>query len=193
MQTEIEAKFLDVNHDEVREKLKALGATLAQPMRLMRRRNFDIPGIKTHSWARVRDEGDKVTVSYKQVDDKSAVGTKEVNVVVNDFDQACLLLEAFGLRQKSYQETRRESWRLGEVEIELDEWPWLQPLVEVEAPSEEKLWHTAKELGLDRHGILHGAADGHYALVYDVTEAEVNLWPEITFSDVPEWLEEKRK
>ncbi len=193
MQTEIEAKFLNVNHDEIREKLKARGATLEQPIRLMRRKNFDIPGVRTHSWARVRDEGNKVTVSYKQVDEKSVLGTKEINVTVDNFDRACSLLEALGLEQKSYQETKRESWRLGDVEIELDEWPWLEPLVEIEAPTEKMLWDTAELFGLGNNEILHGAADGHYAHVYDVTEDEVNKWLVIDFSVVPDWLEAKRK
>lgn len=193
MYTEIEAKFLDVDHDDVRERLRVLGAELVQPLRLMRRKNFDIPGTSLHCWARVRDEGDKVTVSYKQVDDLTAQGTKEIVVEVDDFDNACMLLSSFGLEQKSYQETKRESWRLGDIEIELDEWPWLQPLVEIEAPNEEDLWETARKLKLDKKDILHGAADGHYALIYDVTEQEVNRWPEIKFGSVPEWLETKRR
>lgn len=43
MNTEIEAKFLDVDHDAVRAKLTALGATCEQPMRLMRRLTLEIP------------------------------------------------------------------------------------------------------------------------------------------------------
>lgn len=38
MQQEIEAKFLHQNHDEIRQKLKALGAKCTEPMRTMRRK-----------------------------------------------------------------------------------------------------------------------------------------------------------
>jgi uncharacterized protein (DUF934 family) len=58
MQTEIEAKFLSSNHDEIRGKLQALGAVCEQPMRLMRRVTIDTPAMKAkNGWLRVRDEG----------------------------------------------------------------------------------------------------------------------------------------
>jgi hypothetical protein len=41
MQQEIEAKFLNVDHDEVRAKLLAKHAVCVHPMRLMRRELFD--------------------------------------------------------------------------------------------------------------------------------------------------------
>jgi len=194
MQTEIEAKFLDVDHDVVRAKLKKLGAVCERPHTLMRRKNFDFPVRKQMAgWVRVRDEGGKITLSYKQMNDRGVHGTKEINVTVDDFEKTCQLLLALGLAQTSYQETKRESWKLGQTEIELDEWPWLEPLAEIEAASEQKLWEVAKLLGLDKHQILHGPADGHYALKYNVTEDEINALPEITFSPVPAWLEAKKK
>ena len=59
MNTEIEAKFLNVNFDEIREKLTKLGAICEQPMRLMRRYTFDNAYMKNgkDSFVRVRNEG----------------------------------------------------------------------------------------------------------------------------------------
>jgi len=38
-----------------------------------------------------------------------------------------------GLRQKAYQETRREVWKINdEIEIMLDEWPGISPFIEIE-------------------------------------------------------------
>lgn len=45
MQTELEAKFIDIDKNIVRQKLKAAGAKLVAPERLMRRRNFDYPDL----------------------------------------------------------------------------------------------------------------------------------------------------
>src|SRR5690606_39780002 len=107
MHTEIEAKFLGVNHDAVRQKLKSAGAERVHSMRLMRRKNYDYPDLRLEKqftgWVRVRDEGGKVTLAYKQLDDRTLTGTKEVSVVVSDFDDTCRFLEAIGLEVQSYQ------------------------------------------------------------------------------------------
>ena len=55
--TEIEAKFLDIDPRLIREKLRAFGAELVHPERLMQRLNFDFPDKRLErigGWARVR-------------------------------------------------------------------------------------------------------------------------------------------
>lgn len=196
MQTEIEAKFLDVDHGAMRAKLHAVGAICEQPLRLMRRTVYDFPDAsldKRHAWVRARDEGDKITMSFKQLSDRGVRGTKEVNLTVNSFDEADRFLAALGLKRKSYQETKRESWSLHDVQIELDEWPWIKPFIEIEAPSEKLLRETVVRLGLDWAKALHGSVEIGYQAEYDVTEQEVNTWSEILFQPVPSWLEQKRK
>lgn len=196
MQTEIEAKFLDINHDEVRKKLKTLGARLEQPMRLMRRKNYDFPGRTLEKektgWVRARDEGDKCTLAYKQLNDRTLHGTKEVSITVSSFEETCLLLEQIGLEAQSYQETKRESWVLGGVQIEIDEWPWVKPFIEIEAPTEDELKAVADKLGLKMNNAVHGSVEIVYLAEYDVTEEEVDHWDEIIFVPVPDWLEARR-
>lgn len=197
MQTEIEAKFLKVDHDSLRLKLKEQGATCEQPMRLMRRKNYDYPDYRldrtNRGWVRVRDEGNKSTLAYKQLNDRTLHGTKEVSVAVSDFDNTCQFLEAIGLQAKTYQETRRESWRLGDVEIELDEWPWVPPYVELEGPDAESLKRTVLKLGLDWSQAMHGSVEVVYQDIFDVTEEDIDHIETITFGPVPDWLEAKRK
>lgn len=195
MQTEIEAKWLNINPDEMRAKLKNIGAVLVEPERLMTRRNFDFPDgrlAKIRGWVRLRDENDKITLSYKQMDDRTVHGTKEVNLIVNDIDSTCNFLEALGLQQKSYQETKRESWKLDGAEVEIDTWPWIPSFVEIETDSEEKLFDIADRLDLPRDKALHGSVEIAYQAVYDVTEEQVNGWENISFIDTPSWLLEKK-
>jgi adenylate cyclase, class 2 len=196
METELEGKWLNIDLDSIRRTLRSNGAERIHPERLMVRVNFDLPDKSLESkggWVRVRDEGDKVTLSYKQLSDRTLHGTKEVMVTVNDFKTACDLLRATGFKQTSHQETKRESWKLGAAEIELDTWPWIPSFVEIEAPSEAQLIGTANMLGLDMKDVLHGSVEVAYQAVYDVSEAEVDAWPTIHFSDTPDWLEPKRK
>jgi len=195
MQTEIEVKFLDINADELRKKLKDLGAVLEYAEILMKRKNFDYPDCRLdqiNAWLRVRDEGNKVTLSYKRLDERTLYGTKELDVEVNNFDNACALLETIGLQQKSYQETKRELWILDDCQVSLDTWPWIPSFVEIEGSSKEKVKAVANNLGFDWDNGLHGSVEIAYKKYYDVTEAEVNSCPEITFSSVPNWLMERK-
>ncbi len=196
MQTEIEAKWLDISIPEMRKQLKAIGAKLVVPERMMVRANFDYPDRsleKIGGWIRVRNEGDKITLSYKQLNDRTLHGTKEVTVVVNDFDDTCNFLTSIGIKQTSFQESKRESWKLGATEIELDTWPWIPSDLEIEAHDEPTLRAVAEQLNLDYSKALHGSVEIAYQAAFDVTEEEVNSWPEIRFGDVPEELERKRK
>lgn len=196
MQTEIEAKWLNIDISEMRKKLVSAGATLVASERQMIRAVFDYPDKrleKIGGWVRVRNEGDKVTLSYKQLNDRTLHGTKEVMVIVNDYDSTCTFLESIGLEKVSVQETKRESWKIGEAEIELDTWPWIPSFIEIEAKDEAVLRKTASSLGLDFSQALHGSVETAYQAIYDVSEAEIDSWPEIRFSDTPDWLELKRK
>jgi adenylate cyclase class 2 len=196
METEIEAKWLNIDIDAFRKLLERVGAELVQAERGMVRKVYDYPDKrleKIGGWVRVRDEGDKVTMSYKQLNDRTLHGTKEVNVTVNDFDAACSFIESIGLEANSYQETKRESWRLGDTEIELDTWPWIPSFVEIEAKTEDALRETASKLGLDYAAALHGSVETAYQAVYDLSESEIDSWKEIRFSDVPDWLAAKAK
>lgn len=196
MHTEIEAKWLNINIDDMRKCLKEAGATLITPERMMTRSVFDYPDKRLENiggWVRVRDEGDKITLSYKQLNDRTMHGTKEVTVVVDDFESACVFLESIGLERYAFQETKRESWKLDGVEIELDTWPWIPSFVELEARNETDLRTVAAKLGLELEHALHGSVETAYQAVYEVGEAEIDNWPEIRFIPVPDWLEAKRK
>jgi adenylate cyclase class 2 len=162
----------------------------------MRRKNFDYPDFrleKNGGWVRVRDEGDKVTLSYKQLNDRTLTGTKEVSLIVNNFDETCLFLSSIGLVSYSYQETERESWMLDGVEIEIDNWPWVPTFLEIEGQTEEEVKEVAKKLNLDWNDALFGSVEIVYQRYFDVTEKEVDSWEEMKLGKVPEWLSKKRR
>lgn len=67
----------------------------------------------------------------------------------------------------SYEETKREVWRLGEAEVTIDTWPFLAPLVEIEAPTEATLQTTCERLGFTYTDTLFGTVDLLYAKKYN--------------------------
>ena len=162
----------------------------------MTRKVFDFPDHrleKEGAWVRVRNEGDKITLSYKKLVDRSLHGTKEITVVVNDFDETCNMLLALGFVQDSFQETKREKWTWEDCEITIDTWPWIPTFVELEASNEDKIKSLAEKLSLDWNEALHGSVEIVYQKYYNVTEKEIDSWEKITFVPVPDWLEIKRR
>ncbi len=177
MKSEIEVKFLNVDIADVRTKLTSVGAECESPMRLMRRVIIDYADrrlqVGKDAFVRVRDEGDKVSLTYKQFDKLSVDGAKEIETIVGDFESTVQLFEAIGLERKSTQESLRETWKLGGIEIVIDEWPWLNTYIEIEGASETELKEVAQQLGFDWTKAVFG----------DVMMAYRSQYPKCTMKD----------
>jgi adenylate cyclase class IV len=177
MSKEIESKWLDVDFDELRKRIKLGGGELVQPMTLMKLHVFDSSDhalSRDEAFIRVRDEGDRVTMCYKKFSADTLDGVTEITFDVSDYDKAVEFLVSAGFIIKKTEEKRRETWRLGTAEIALDEWPWLPPLIEVETPSESDQSIVAEKLGLDLKKASHSAVGHFYADVYGIDESDFN-------------------
>lgn len=185
MKTEIEVKFCDIDLDATREILARAGAVCEQPMRLMRRIIIETEMLaQRHGFVRVRDEGDRTTLTYKQFDEASLTGAKEIEVTVSDFDATVALLEQVDLVHKSFQESRRETWKFGDVEVVIDEWPHLNAYIEIEGASEEGVKRAAEKLGFDWANAVFGSVTEVYQHQYPNGNARelVNM-PRIAFDE----------
>lgn len=184
MEIEYEATFEKIDKDEIRAKLKDVGAELIRPEFMQKRMVFNLPTghEKKGGWLRVRDEGDKITMSLKIVDGTSIQDQKELQINVDSFESGAAMLEAIGCERKAFQESKRELWKLNEVEITIDEWPFLEPYIEVEGKSEEDVKRTSELLGFDYSSALFDSVDGQYAVKYGITKDQINQrTPEILF------------
>jgi len=164
MESEIEVKFLDVDTNDIRERLKTAGATLEHPMRLMKRALIEeVHHAKENSFIRIRDEGDKVTLTFKRrmlADEVSTIdSTKEIETTVGDFDKTVMIFAEAGWQYITMQESRRETWQLDDAEVVIDEWPWIRPYIEIEAASEEIVKNVASKLGFDWKDAKFGSVD----------------------------------
>lgn len=189
MKAEIEVKFADISIEAIRAALAAAGAVCEQPMRLMRRALIEEPHHKAeHAFMRIRDEGDKVTLTFKRRTDPVATAidsVKELEVEVSDFGKTVELFSEAGWHYKTFQESKRETWRLEGVEIVIDEWPWLQPYIEIEGESEAAIKAVAAALGLDWKVAIFGHIDDLYSRQYDFLDGirgVIDL-PEVRFND----------
>ncbi|MBM4177237.1 CYTH domain-containing protein [Candidatus Gribaldobacteria bacterium] len=171
MQTEYEATFLNIDKDKMRDKLKELGAVLVKPEVLMKRYVFNLPQekYKNRGWARVRDEGDKITMSFKTVNFEG-VGKiddqKEICLKIDNFENGVEFLKLLGCQEKAFQESKREVWQLHRVEICLDEWPFLEPFIEIEGLNESEVKIVSEKLGFNYKEALFCAVGTIYAKKY---------------------------
>jgi adenylate cyclase, class 2 len=152
MAIEYEATYLNINKDEYRIKLKNLGAELIRVEYKQKRYNFDLQSLGRNfwEWARVRDDGDKITMAYKCIPtDSSIEEQKEVEFDISDMDLGVEFLESLGARMTNYSETLRERWVLGWVEIDIDTWPYLEPYIEIEGENKEEVKKVSELLGFD--------------------------------------------
>lgn len=182
MHTEYEARFLDVDVTALLDKLNAETAMRLMPRTLMRRivfKNSDIEG--RGGWLRLRDEGHRVTLTYKQTTGgPSAIDTTlEAEIVVSDFELTKNLLEAMGFTALRYQENYREEWKFGEVTLDLDTWPDLPTFLEIEGPDEESVRDAATNLGLSLAQASYGSVDEVYLTVL---ERDILAESALTFS-----------
>lgn len=186
MEVEYEATFENINKDEVRAKLKEVGAELVKSEFKQKQAVLNLPvghNLKG-GWLRVRTQDDLTTLSLKVVDGSNTItGQKEIEVAVNDFAAAVSILENIGCEKKADQEKNRELWRLDEVDVTIDEWPFLEPFVEVESDSEEKVKAACEKLGFDYSKALFDSVDAQYSKKYGITIDAVNQrTPEILFN-----------
>jgi adenylate cyclase, class 2 len=156
---EIEVKFLDIDPVAIEQKLKSVGAKKVFD-RIFKSRVFDYPDLRLNTakaWIRLRDEGEKITLSFKQrlVTKKEDDGTNndtgmiEHEVIVNDFDKTSSIFLSAGFIQKFYEEKRRIRYMLNDIEFDIDFVPLLKPYLEIESDSWDKIDQAIEILGLD--------------------------------------------
>ena len=121
-------------------------------------------------------------MTLKVVDGIRIQSQKEINLEVNDFEKANQFLIALECKKKAYQENKRELWDLNGVEITIDEWPFLEPILEIEGKSERAVKSVCKKLKLDYSKALFCAIGAIYSKKYGISEYIINnKTPKIVF------------
>jgi len=200
MRPEIEAKFLATEHREIRKRLESQKAELVTPMRLTKKVILDYPNRRLEhnkeGWLRISDDGDRVTLTYKETVERQRGYSREIEVVTSDFEKTVELFKKVGLKIYALQESRREVWRLGSVDIMLDEWPWLKSFTKVEGLSEAAVRDAAARIGLPWSQAVFGSLNIAYAAEYPgiklSTKENISQIPEMLFGKpLPAWLKER--
>jgi adenylate cyclase class 2 len=158
MAVETEAKLKVDSHDPVRQRLRDVGAAAAGS-RLETNIFFDTPahalrdsgsGLRLRLARDDRASGEvKAIVTFKGPRRPGAVKSREeIETEVADPDATIAIFRALGFEQALSFEKKRESWRVDDCQVELDEVPYLGKFVEIEGPSEASIAAVQQKLGL---------------------------------------------
>lgn len=156
---EFEVKFLHIDPVKIQAQLTELGAEKVGEF-FQKWKSFDFPDWRLDqvgAWIRLRDGGNgQVTLAFKQrlgmqSSDGSVndAGMDEVEVEVSDFEQAAEMLEKIGFIVKHSGEKKRIQWKRGRLEFDIDEYPGLDPYLEIEGSSWDEVSAAVAALGLN--------------------------------------------
>lgn len=183
---EIEAKFYLRDLTAFRQRLETLGVVQVKPRHHELNLRFDLPDgslTRAHRVLRLRQDG-RALLTYKgagQEGTEVAV-RQEVEVEVSDADACRRLLEALGYQVSMIYEKYRTTYRLGNVEIVLDEMPF-GLFCEIEAPDAGTIHQLAERLHLNWQARI---AMGYYTL-FDQLKATSGLnIRDLTFDNFPQ-------
>ncbi len=168
---EIEVKFLEIDKKALESRLIEIGAKKVGDY-LYKRQVFDYPDLrldKQGAWIRLRDEGDKITLSFKQRlgmqgNSGNDLGMKEIEFSVSDFGETANFLYELGLANKFYFENKRTRYEKEGIEFDIDEWPLLDPYLEIEADNWEDIDKAIGWLNLNKADMKKFSTTQIYAL-----------------------------
>jgi adenylate cyclase, class 2 len=193
---EKELTFIDIDTKEVERKLIELGAQKIGDFHF-KRIVFDYPDFrldKQSAWVRLRDEGDKITLTFKQrlgdnLRDKLTGddGMYEREIIVNDFEATREIILKIGLIEKMYQENKRTKYILNNVECDIDTWPLLEPYLEIEGSDWDSVNQTVDALGLKRDEAKKFSTNQ----IYRLKGLDDRNYTKLTFSEQIERIENR--
>lgn len=152
MKTEYEVKVLNINVDNIIERIESLGA-IKKGEYFQRRYVYNFNPKIEGKWIRLRSNGEVTTLTIKDSQENSISGTKELEIIVEDFDKMNLILNELGYKNELYQENKRIRYILDDVEFDIDFWPLIPTYLEIEGQNEDVVKKYIKILELEDYDI----------------------------------------
>jgi len=177
MEKEFETKVLQINKTEIVKTLQKLGAR-QQPELLLRRYVYLLKS-KELEWVRLRDNGKNVTLTYKYAKrGNTRIGkTAEIEIEVSSFEKTAKVLSKIPFKKIEYQENKRQSFYLHDIEFSIDTWPMLQPHLEIEGKNIKKVQEGLRLLNL----VGKDVGDKRLADIYKENDIDVHAYKRLLF------------
>ena len=159
---EIEAKILEIDVDDVISKLEKLGAKKAYDKQFVSY-SYDYPDRRfkeTGIIFRLRKEEEINRVSFKKFISREVVkDMEEIECLVDNPENFRLIMSKLGFIELGPREKRRISYKFKQVIFDIDLYPEIPPLMEIEADSYETIVKYAKLLGFKKEQLKPWAGE----------------------------------
>jgi len=170
---ELEVKFYLSRRKEMEAKLNSLGKLSAPRVHEVNLRldTADLALLSTGRLLRLRQDA-RARVTYKGVgsEEGGARLRQELEFTVSDFNTTLALFEALGYQVYLMYEKYRTTYRLGNVEVALDEMP-TGDFLEIEGPDSKSIRSTALQLELNWEARILDS----YTVLFARTQAQLGL------------------
>ena len=145
MPQEYEYAFTDYNKKDIISKIKKMNGVHKGTF-LFRVNVFIHPLEVSGTYIRVRDEGFRITMTYKYATSNKFLNEDEI--IIDNFDNGVKILLGLGCKSKYYYEKIREIWKVKNTEIIFDTNPGIDDKLEVESNTKKELDKMVKYFGL---------------------------------------------
>lgn len=179
MSIEHEGKILEINISDVLLKFKNKQFEFKGAY-FQRRYVYDFNPAKKGKWIRLRTNGDISTLTIKEIFDDDISGTKEMEIIVSDFDQTNRILNELGYQPRSYQENYRVEYVYQSTTFCIDFWPQIAPYLEIESSTKTNVIDCFKQLGFIAADIYTQNVDYIYSELYNIN---LDTIPILNFSE----------
>lgn len=167
MKTEYEIRILEIDKEKIIKKLEELGAKRQGEFN-QKRYVYDLRPAEEDKWIRLRTNGKDTTLTYKNIEEETLDGTKEIEIKVDDFNLANEFLNKLGFIARNYQENNRIQYILDDVEIDIDTWPKIPTYLEIEGKNEKQVNDMIKKLNLENSKITFLNCNSIYKEIYGI-------------------------
>lgn len=167
MHIEYEVRALNIDQKEIIKKIEELGGKKIGEYDY-KRIVYDFNPIQENKWIRLRTNGKETTLTIKKIDSYDIDGTKETEVVVSDFEETNLILNELGYYSRSYQENKRIQYKLNDIELDIDTWPYIPTYLEIEGKNEKSVTDMIELLNLSDYTITSLNVQNIYLEIYKI-------------------------
>ena len=154
---EVEVKIRNIDKEQIIEQIEKLGAQKIFTGRVIDYR-FDTPErdlSRLGKALRIRQKGRYIFLNLKgkKKSIENITGRDEIGVKISNFRIMHKILNELGYIKIFELNKYRSEYRTDEVTFDIDEYPGLSPILEIESSSYETVEKYIKKLGLDERDV----------------------------------------
>jgi len=180
MNNEYEVRILEINQEDLIEKLESFEAYKIGEY-LQRRYIYDFNPKVPNKWVRLRSSGRDTKLAIKEAKEKPIDGTKELEIRVSNFDDTNEILKQLGYHHRAYQENKRISYFMDNIEIDIDSWPQIPTFVKLKGNNVEDINKLIAKLQLDNSKKTELDVHLIYEEIYNIN---IDDYKELKFEEI---------